>query len=98
MPDSEPTVADALVDRVKQHYDAKEATAKKTEASAQNGGKRVVGRPLVKGTSGNPGGRPKDIIDYVKSNTEDYTELLNPFLSVARGEEVDGHKPTLGER
>jgi len=31
---------------------------------------RVVGRPFPKGTSGNPGGRPRGLAAYVRENTD----------------------------
>lgn len=95
MSDNEPTPTDELVDRVKQHYDAKEQKQQIEDKKPEN---RTEKGQFPKGVSGNPGGRPKGVVDYVKAQTNDYMELLDLLLKVSRGEPLDGKKPTLREQ
>lgn len=57
-----------------------------------------MGGPFVESVSGNPGGRPKGVIDYVKAQTSDYMDLLDVLLKVSRGEEINVQMPTLREQ
>jgi hypothetical protein len=59
---------------------------KETGAGAQSstGTARVVGRPFPKGVSGNPGGRPRSLVDVIRRQTRDGNELVDFFLEVLR--------------
>ena len=89
---------EAMLERTQQHYEAKDAAAVKADRGAEISGKRVVGRPFARGVSGNPGGRPKGLVDYVKSKTNDLRELIDFLYQIHQGQEIDGHKPTFKER
>ena len=95
MSNDERTRADDMVDRVARHYDAKEQHQLTETPKPEN---RTEKGQFPKGVSGNPGGRPKGVVDYIRANTNDYTDILDLLLKVAKGEEVDGHKPTPKER
>ena len=100
MTENEYSPTDALVGRVKEHYDAKEATASHVETVAENSGKKVRGRPFEKGVSGNPGGRPntRNVVEFIRDNTNNYEDILGFMVKVATGRDIPGHKPTLRER
>ena len=56
---------------------------------------QIVGRPFLRGVSGNPGGRPKGLAAYVREMTLDGKELVDFYLKVFRGDKIDGKKPGL---
>src|SRR5687768_6895749 len=55
------------------------------KATAQNSEKTAPGRPFPKGQSGNPGGRPKGLGQYIRTHTNDGEELAALMLDVMRG-------------
>jgi predicted nucleic acid-binding Zn ribbon protein len=57
-------------------------------ALAQNSGgtPRVRGRPFRPGQSGNPGGRPKGLVETIRASTQDGQELVQFMLQLFRGE------------
>lgn len=47
--------------------------------------KRVTGRPFPPGTSGNPGGRPKNQFgEFIRAETKDGKELVDRVISLMR--------------
>lgn len=48
--------------------------------------------------SGNPSGRPRGIVEFIKGETNDYEDLLSFMVKVAKGQDIPGYKPTLKER
>ncbi len=90
--------AEAMVQRVKLHYDGmQKATANTERVPESRGGRDSKGR-YATGVSGNPGGKYKGIADYVKSKTNNYQDLIDLFLEGAAGKRIDGHTPTFRER
>lgn len=67
MANSNQSRIDAMLERTKQHYEAKDAAVVEADRGPENSKKRVVGRPFARGVSGNPGGRPKGLVDYVRA-------------------------------
>lgn len=63
-------------------------------ALVQNSGrseKKYRGRPFPPGTSGNPGGRPKGIMQLVRELTGDGSELVEFMLRLFRGQIKSSH-------
>ena len=56
---------------------------------------RVVGRPFPKGTSGNPGGRPRGLAACVRENTDGGAEIVELMVSVMRGDVIGGQVPRI---
>lgn len=54
--------------------------------------------PWKPGQSGNPGGRPKGFGAYIREKTEDGKEIVDFFLKVFRGEDIDRRRPKLKDR
>lgn len=46
----------------------------------------VPGRPFLPGASGNPGGRPRGLMELVRRETKDGAELVRFMLRVLRGQ------------
>lgn len=49
-------------------------------------GEAPLGKPFQKGTSGNPGGKPKQFADYIRECTLQGRELVDFALALMRGE------------
>ena len=90
--------ADAMVQRVKLHYDGMQKAAANTERVPESRGGRDSKGRYATGTSGNPGGKYKGIVDYVKSRTNNYQDLIDLLLDGAAGKSIDGHTPTFQQR
>ena len=59
---------------------------------------RVVGKPFLKGVSGNPGGRPRGLAAYVRESTGNGQEMVDLMTSIMRGETIDGIAPRIRDR
>ncbi len=70
--------------------------AQNTENSMET--TRVVGKPFPKGTSGNPGGRPRGLAAYVRENTDGGAEIVDLMLGVMRGDVIGGQVPRVRDR
>ena len=70
--------------------------AQNTENSMET--TRVVGKPFPKGTSGNPGGRPRGLAAYVRENTDGGEEIVELMVSVMRGDVIGGQVPRIRDR
>ena len=88
---------DAMVERVQRHYDGMQASVVEAETIPESTAVRDSKGRFATGVSGNPGGRYKGIVDYVKARTNNYQDLIDLFLAVAAGKPIDGHTPTFRE-
>ena len=59
---------------------------------------KTVGRPFRKGQTGNAGGRPKGLDNYVREGTDNGEEIVDLMVNVMRGEVIDGMKPRIRDR
>ena len=59
---------------------------------------RVVGRPFLKGVSGNPGGRPRGLAAYVRENTDGGEEIVQLMVGILRGNVIGGQVPKIRDR
>jgi hypothetical protein len=59
---------------------------------------RVIGKPFPKGTSGNPGGRPRGLAAYVRENTDGGGEMVELMVSILRGDVIGGQVPRIRDR
>ncbi len=66
------------------------------EKPKQLGG--VTGKGFLPGRSGNPGGRPQGLAERVRRATKNGKTIVDFMISVARGMNIDGRKPRLGDR
>ena len=79
--DNEYSPTDALVRKVKGHYDVKEQAQEIDAPEPEN---RNEKGKFAQGVSENPGGRPKGVVDCVKAETKNYVEPLDLLLRVSR--------------
>jgi hypothetical protein len=56
------------------------------QITRRNIGMRKLRPPWQKGQSGNPGGCPKGLMEYVRAQTQDGEEIVNLLLRIMRGE------------
>ena len=92
------TRTDAMVERVQRHYEGMQKSAVETETVPESRVARDDRGRFATGVSGNPGGKHKGIVDYVKSKTNDYQDLIDLLLDGAAGKPIDGHTPTFQQR
>jgi hypothetical protein len=64
---------------------------------AENSNK-TVGRPFEKGTSGNPGGRPRGLAAYVRESIGNEQEMVDLMTAIMREVAIDGTKPRIKDR
>ena len=65
---------------------------------AENSTKTVIGRPFQKGMSGNPGGRPRGLANYVRESTGNGQEMVDLMVQVMRGESINGMRPKIRDQ
>ena len=68
---------------------AKQCPKRKAGKTENSGGQRkVIGRPWPKGTSGNPGGRPKGSQEIAELARSHSVECINRLLEISRNENI----------
>lgn len=63
--------------------------AKKSASVGKSGTKRGKGKPFPKGKSGNPGGRPKAVVDVVNLAREHTEDAIRALADVIRSADTD---------
>jgi len=72
--------ADAIVERVQQHYAGMQKPAVEADTVPESRTGRDGRGRFATGVSGNPGGKYKGVVDYVKTKTNNYQDLIDLFL------------------
>ena len=68
------------------------------QENAENSMKTVVGRPFLPGQTGNAGGRPKSLANYIRETTDGGREMVDLMVQVMRGEIVNGKTPKIKDQ
>ena len=101
MADFRQSSPDALVETVKQHYEGMQKSVAEAESIPKQRDKpsnRKENGQFGIGNRAGTGGKPKGLVEYVKSMTNNYQDLIDLFLKGAAGKSIDGHTPTFRER
>ena len=67
------------------------------QENTENSIETVIGRPFQKGMSGNPGGRPRGLANYVRESTGNGQEMVDLMVQIMRGEAINGLKPKIAD-
>lgn len=59
---------------------------------------KTIGKPFTPGVSGNPGGRPKSLANYIRETTDGGREMVDLMVAVMRGETINGKKPRIKDQ